>query len=184
MEAAAASEKRRLTVRQDVRCRPGCSACCSRYLEVTVAEAMVVVEHLRQAGRLRAVLDAARSQVQAVRQTPQNAWFKLNIPCPVLDPSTRLCSAYPVRPPACSTHHAVSDPSACEPWSSSDQPFMPVDFADVFMESQRRVLGATEADGILRMQLPMPVALLLADRASRVSDLNYEQAVDLISREL
>jgi Fe-S-cluster containining protein len=184
LAAADLSERRKLTMAPQPRCSRACNGCCSRHLEVTVAEASVVVSHLKGRGGWREVRDEAKAQVPVAKVTPPSAWFKLNIKCPVLDRGTGLCRAHPVRPPACSTHYATSDPSACDPWSSSQSEYRPVVLGDVFAEAQKEIRSGLASDGILTLQLPMPVALLMADRVSLRSGLSYDEAISLINNEL
>lgn len=182
MQAAADSEKRRLSMLPRDRCVPGCHSCCHRTVEVTVAEATVVVDHLRRAGSWKPVRKACEELAERARTVSPDAWFKMKTRCPVLADDGR-CSAYAVRPPACSVHFVTSDPSLCDPWSSSAGEYSPVELRDVYALSQERIREALPDGGIMTMVLPLPIALLLADRVAVRTDLSYEQAIELIGRE-
>lgn len=183
MEAASASERRRLKVVPSVSCRPGCNGCCSRHVEVTVAEAAVMVLWLRRRGLWDGVKRAAEEQASLARRTPPDAWFKMNIKCPALSREDGTCAAHQVRPPSCSTHYAASDPAACDPWVSSEREYLPVDFTDIYVDSQKSIRDTLKADGILLLQLPMSLALLLADRVAAGAAKSYEEAVSIMRDE-
>ncbi len=182
MQAAADSEKRRLAMVPRDRCAPGCHSCCHRSVEVTVAEATVMVAHLRWSGVWKPVRKACEALAERARTTSPDAWFKMKTRCPVLADDGR-CSAYSVRPPACSVHFVTSDPALCDPWSSRAGEYSPVELRDVYALSQERIREALPEGGIMSMVLPLPIALLLADRVAVRTDLSYEQAIELIGRE-
>ncbi len=181
LRAASSSEKRRLRMADPVSCKPGCSSCCHRLMEITVGEAAVIVSFLRNAGDWKRVRAAASSLAGRARECSADAWFKMKTRCPILT-DDGMCGAYQVRPPACAVHFVTSDPSSCDPWSSQTG-FAPVDMSDVYLESQVQIGRAVPRGGIMSMTLPLPLALLLADRVAVRTDLTFEQAMEMMARE-
>jgi len=182
MQAASDSEKRRLTMAPRDSCTPGCSSCCHRMIEVTVAEATVVVQDLRSQGLWKKVREACESVADLARTGSSESWFKMRTRCPVLSDDGR-CSAHRVRPPACAVHFVTSDPGLCDPWSTGSGTYSPVVLRDVYSLAQERIREALPEGGIMNMTLPLPLALLLADRVAVRTDLSYEQAIEVIGRE-
>lgn len=125
------------------------------------------------------VLAAAEALAESARTLSADAWFKMKTRCPVLD-GQDMCSAYGVRPPACSTHFVLSDPDCCDPWSATGSEYVPADLKDVYVDSQRRIRESLPSSGIMSMVLPLPLALLVADRIAVRTDMSVEQALDLI----
>ncbi len=181
MAASSSSEKRRLRMADGVPCAPGCHSCCHRMVEITVAEAAVMVCHLRSTGEWKRVRESAAALAPAAREMSPDSWFKSRTRCPVLS-EDGTCSAYRVRPPACSSHFVTSDPSSCDPWSTRPG-FSPVDMSAVYLESQAAIARAVPPGGIMSMSLPIPLALLLADRVAVRTDMTVEQALEVIARE-
>lgn len=183
-DAARRSDMRRLTMYPDsVPCRSGCDGCCSRLVTVSVAEAVLMYEHLKTSGDWPRARAACVEQAPSARGATPVAWFKMNIKCPVLK-ENRSCGAHPVRPIACSTHFVQSEPAACDPWAKAPGPYKPLDFRDVAIEETSRLLESLEPYGVLQMQLPLPLALLLAERVSVQSGLSLEQVISYLFNEL
>lgn len=179
-DVARESARRRLQM-ADVPCAPGCSGCCRRLVRLSVAEAMILYEYLLREGKWEDVRSAARSVDETARKASPMAWFKMNIPCPVLQKD--ICAAYPVRPPACSAHFVRSSPDACNPWHEGSEEFVPADQADLVAKFRKRLEGALEGHGILRVELPLPTALLLAERVSLNTGLDVAKAVSILFNE-
>lgn len=182
LQAAATSERRRLHMAEATSCSPGCHSCCHRMIELTVAEAAVMVAHLRESGEWKRVRGAASSLAGRARECSSDSWFKMKTRCPVLT-DDNMCGAHEVRPPACSVHFVTSNPSACDPWSSEPD-FRPVDMSAVYLEAQAHIAGSVRKGGIMSMVLPLPLALLLADRVAVRTDLTFEQAMEMMAREV
>lgn len=181
-DAAERSSMRRLTMYSDsVPCRSGCDGCCSRLTRVTVAEAILMYEHLLQDGTWSGVRAAAVEQAPEANKASPVSWYKMNIKCPALRDGR--CAAYPVRPIACSTHFVQSEPSACDPWSANVGAFRTLDFRDIAMEETTRLIDSLEPYGVLQIELAIPVALLLAERISVQSGLSLEQTISLFFNE-
>lgn len=135
LRAAVSAEGRQIS------CRKGCTFCCYHYVSVSLAQGMVIVAHLyrskdllqqfldryeewsEQAEVIAEEIDGIRNRALAssapiasvINDTRplSTRYFAANIRCPFLVDG--LCSIYPVRPLACSGHHAVSPPEWCAP---------------------------------------------------------------------
>lgn len=174
------SARRRLQM-ADVPCAPKCSGCCRRLVRLSVAEAMILYDHLLREGKWEAVKSAAQATDHLARKANPISWFKMNIPCPVLQGD--LCSAHKVRPPACSAHFVESDPKACSPWHAGSEPYIPADQTDLVGRFREKLEGALEGHGILTVELPMPTALLLAERVSLNTGLDVSKVVSMLFNE-
>lgn len=117
------------------------------------------------------------------KKVPANAWFKMDIKCPILDDDD-LCSAYSVRPPVCAVHYAKSNPIVCSPSGFSNQKYDPIDFSGEFTESRKKLNSTLAGYGVLQMILPLSTALLMADRISIRTGLSYDQVISIIRNEI
>lgn len=169
---------------QDIKCKPACAGCCNRLIFLTAAEAVVMVDYLIKHNKWEETRKRCESLVPTVRDVPVVSWFKMNIMCPVLDPVSRLCTAYETRPSPCSTHFVKSDPGLCDPWNTSPGTFEPLDFMDLHNQFTESLAKAVDGYGILALRLPMPMALLFADRIRIRSGLNANEIISLIHNEL
>lgn len=185
LDTASKAEKRRLMIHRDeIPCRSGCSGCCSRRIEISMAEAVLIYQHVLDKGVWPRVKEVAKAQLPLVRSTDPVAWMKMNLKCPILDPASQKCSAYEVRPAICATHYVTSSPSLCDPWSTASGTYSPLDFNDLLVEFRKRAGSHVEGYGILSLELPIPLALLLAERINTLSGLTMEQAITVMFNEL
>lgn len=184
-ETAHKAASRRLTMYgQEVPCKPGCSGCCSRLVPVTVAEAVIIYERLVSDGTWKEVGLRAREQWRDASTSQRLSWFKSNRKCPVLDPATNRCLAYGVRPTFCSTHFVTSSPELCEPWSTASGEFKPLDFDDLNTEFRTKLMEVVSAFGILGYEMPLPTALLFAERISVQTGMDFHDLLSLMLQEL
>lgn len=184
-EAAQRSDRRRLRMYgEKVRCAAGCSGCCSRMVVVTVAEASVVLEQLIKDGTWPRVRESAMSQARIARHANERSWFLMNIPCPVLDPDTKRCSAYSRRPTPCSVHFATSSPELCSPWSAESGTYAPVEMSDIHADFLKGLARTVDGYGVLALSMPMPAALLLAERIRVSPRLTADDIAAFIRTEL
>lgn len=184
LTASDKAEKRRLmTYGSSVPCKPGCSGCCSRHLVTTVAEALLVVEHLMANGTWDEVKERAAEIAPTARSSNPLSWFKMNLKCPVLDRKTGLCMAWPVRPPACSTHFVTSDPKLCDPWSGGGADYAALEFDDLYDRFQSVLAESLVGHGILSLSVVFPVGLLLAEKVRTKSGLDMDKVISLIFKE-
>ncbi len=184
-DVASRAEKRRLRMHGDIiRCRARCSGCCARLINVSMAEAVIAYEHLKQDGTWPDVRKKAIEQMGILRITDPMAWFKMNRKCPILNTDTNLCRAYAVRPATCSTHFVSSDPELCDPWSTHAGKFETVNFPDLFQKFQGRMAECVQGYGIFTLVLPIPSGLLLAERISVKSNLDFSEVITFFFHEL
>lgn len=185
VDTAARAEKRRLNVyRGRISCRPACSGCCSRLIRISMAEAVLIYEHLSETGRWTEVRRTCVGQMKLLGPVDPMVWFKMNQKCPVLDRKTDMCTAYSVRPATCATHFVTSDPELCDPWSAKGGKYETADFSDLFETFRRRLSASIRDYGIFTMVLPMPSALMLAEQISVKSGLSLAEVVSLFFQEL
>ncbi len=144
---------------------------------------MVLREELVKNGSWPAVLERAARLADLSTTTNPVAWFKMNIPCPVLDPGTKDCLAYKVRPAACSSHFVISDPSSCDPWSLEELAYEPADSAAGAETFRRGVAASLGPVGVLSTTSPMAASLVAADRLRETGEMSPDEIVSLIGRE-
>ena len=166
-------------------CKASCSACCSRLIYVSVAESLIMLDSLIRSGVWDQVRDRAKEQVKLIGIADRSSsWFKMNKPCPILNPETKLCLAYEVRPSPCSTHFVKSNPNLCDPWSTDVGEFKPEDMVDLHEQFLSLLEREVAGRGILRIRLPIPVALLFAEKIQIQTNLSFDDIIELINSEL
>ena len=184
MDAAQKASIRRLNVLgNDCPCKPGCSSCCSRLVQLSVAEALVIYDYLKTKNLWSKVRENATSHYKLALSLDETSWFKMNIPCSVLDPKTKTCMAYLVRPTSCSVHFVVSDPSVCDPWSTSEKAFEKIDFPDIHKEFMDVVHKELSERSVLELRLPIPSALLFAEKIQMQKGLTADQIISILAQE-
>lgn len=183
LDTAAKATKRRVSDRPDIKCKRGCAGCCSRYIRISTAEAVIIYEYLRSNKNWLSVKKKSQDQFDIIQVTDPMAWFKLNIPCPVLG-SDQSCLAYAVRPAICSTHFAASDPKLCSPWGAGQEIYEAIDFDDLYIKFREKLANAIIGISILGLELPVSSGLLLAERISIQSGLNLSQVLSFVFRQL
>lgn len=169
---------------EKIQCKPGCAACCARQIYITVAEATIIQDHLEKSGQWEHAEKRARAQLKAVRSSSPLSWFKMNIMCPILDPATKLCTAYEVRPSPCSTHFVTSDPTQCDPWATKSTLFKPLQFKDLHEHFLKRLEKCVDGYGLLALRFPIPIALIFASKIKVQSNLAPTEVMSLIFNEL
>jgi len=185
MDASQKASIRRLNVLGDkCKCKPGCSACCSRLIHISIAEALIMYDHLKRSNTWLKVREAAQKQYKTASSLSEIAWFNMNISCPILDLETKMCRAYPVRPTPCSVHFVTSDPSICDPWSTSGGTFEKTDFPEVHADFMDALSKELSGRGILELRLPLPAALLFAEKVQVQKGLTADQIITFISSEI
>lgn len=184
VDAAQKASIRRLNVLGNkCPCKPGCASCCSRLVSISVAEALIIYDYLKNKNLWSKVRESAMDQYKLALSTDEVTWFKMNIPCSVLDQNTKLCMAYLVRPTSCSVHFVTSDPSVCDPWSTSGKPFEKVDFPEIHVEFMKVLDKELSNRGFLEMRLPIPSALLFAEKIQMQKGLTADQITSILAQE-
>jgi Fe-S-cluster containining protein len=126
-----------------ISCRQGCIYCCYHYVAVSLAQGILIADHLykrkallkqfidnyenwRKDGeaisdsidriRIQALMSSVPTdQIMADTRSLSKQYLDSNIACPFL--ADDKCSIYAVRPMSCSSHHSVSPPDCCAPGS-------------------------------------------------------------------
>lgn len=181
LDASSTASAERL--KKDYPCKARCHACCFRMVRLTIAEAMVIYSYLVEIGQWGEVHDLTVDQLKISKNVDPTAWFKMRIECPILDRTTKLCRAYKVRPPFCSTHFVKSSPEVCDPWYVGSEKYESDYMEKIFEKAMIRIGESIQGNGILGMELPIQSALLLAERVSIKSGLSFEQILKIISNE-
>lgn len=186
MDTAEKSEKRRLRVAnsEKIPCKSKCSGCCRRMIGVSMAECVIIYDHLKNSGKWASVRKRAKKLMPLVKEADPISWFTMGIPCPILDPTENTCLAYKVRPVACSTHFVQSDPGLCDPHTVKSGTYKPLDFVDLVNNFTKRLSSSVAGQGILQIHLPIPSGLLLAEAINVQSGLSLEKAAALFLNEL
>jgi len=180
---AAAQRASALAVRTpQITCKPKCSACCKRYVPITLAEALVLIDFLKKHERWDRVAASAEAQRDASMTVRPVAWFKMGLACPILN-QDGMCDAYPVRPVACSAHFAVSPPEACGPLSTSFNQFEPCEFAEVHVEFAKAFDTVVSASSSLRIRAPVSAALLMGDKLSITPGPDFDSVITTLMKE-
>lgn len=159
--------RKRLTVlRGKESCRSNCSGCCRRLVHITVGHAILIHARLEKSGDWENVRESCLTLVPLLKNSSPISWFRMNIPCPLL--TGDQCSIYDIRPPSCSTHLVSSDAKLCDPWTAESGNYTPIDMNSEREAAEERIDRVFSSRGILGRRLPIPSALLFADRVRRV----------------
>lgn len=164
-------------------CKPRCHACCYRLAQITVAEAMVIYSYLLDNGQWGVVRDKIKNQVSISFNIDPTTWFKMKIECPVLDSETKLCRAYKVRPIFCSTHFVKSDPAACDPWYIGNAPYTPTYLNRVYTDAMKSIHSISQGAAVFSIELPIQTALLLAEKLSVNTGMDFDKIIRMMSHE-
>ena len=181
METARQANQLNEPFQELVACRIGCSYCCSRRVEISIAEAIVIRDQLINSGSWSKVLEKCKTYKDLYEDLDSNSWFMMNIKCPVLNTETNVCGVYDVRPVSCSTHFALTSSEACDPWYTGDKKESKIDYEDLVQKFYKKVLK--EASPIIYAYiLPIHEALVLAEHIHETPDMNHEELVKTLGR--
>lgn len=155
-------------------CTKGCDSCCHLLVLVPLPEAVAIAEHFLSDQRRKLLIpDVSRRCFEQITKIPlqpgtteafgtiRSAYFASKTPCALLDPATKTCTVYDVRPEACRYHYVTSDPAQCSP----DRPGAQVSRLDTLEFDVRALSEARKVSHQTKMPLyvaPLPVALLWA----------------------
>jgi Fe-S-cluster containining protein len=175
---------RRLNVLKDeCKCHPGCNTCCSRLVYITVAEAILVYNSLSKSGKWKEVAARAKELFVLSRNSNPISWIKMNIPCPVLNPETGRCLSYQTRPISCSTYLVRSNPKGCDPWNFEKHEYVHYPMDDLVERFYLSMKKHVANHGVLSLVLPLPVALLFAERVNSVKNVDANSFVSMMKNE-
>lgn len=179
------SFSKRLTVLQDgCPCKLGCFSCCYRMIYVSVAEALIVYDYLKTHKIWDETKRRCINLIELTKKSSPLSWFKMRIECPVLDPDTKMCGAYEVRPPPCSTHFVTSKSEACDPWSLKPIKYRPAGMADIYEKYEKDITNSLDGHGILSYRLPIVIALLFAEKINSKTKMKADEITSFIYNEL
>lgn len=181
-ETAQKSTHRRLTMIKESPCKINCTGCCARPIIISIAEAVIIYEHLVKEGTWLETRERAKNQFKLSQEAAPLAWFKMNIKCPVLNDKGE-CGAYKVRPAACSTHFVTSDPDGCDPWSIKKIEYEPASMHDLYREFQEKLEKGVASYGIMSFMTRVPAALLIAERIQVKTSLSVQEVIALLHNE-
>jgi len=155
-----------------VSCKPGCAACCSYPLYISILEGMLLYRHLTEKGYWT---PAFRQKLQAhdkkTYDVVSQVWILLDIPCPLLD-KNRKCIAYSARPFSCRTMFAVSDAHFCNPPEMMNAVFVPREtMLAKFRQAEAEILARHK---LALVGLSLSKAILLAEKIM-TGDADLEQ---------
>jgi len=97
-------------------CTKGCAACCYQLTKLDLASAIALAEEIRASAAWRDRLEELHERLrEASTIGPMSSlkYFNLQRPCVLLDITTRTCTAYAGRPPACRYYFVISDAALC-----------------------------------------------------------------------
>ncbi|ELK48918.1 YkgJ family cysteine cluster protein [Halobacillus sp. ACCC02827] len=119
-------------------CFMGCAFCCYFPIVVSKMEARMMFRSIEQFSedRKQAIFqhwdryyvrqeEKLNKAMKMDHEAPETklAYKQLDLPCPMLDPETKLCMAYEVRPIPCRTYLNYSDPQVCAKNDMPKEPF-------------------------------------------------------------
>ena len=98
-------------------CTKKCDSCCYLLTTITLAEGILLAEHLLDEPNWFSLIPKLREATLAYCYegiTPAS-YLDKRIPCIFLDTKERLCTIYNNRPGTCRYHHVISNPANCSP---------------------------------------------------------------------
>lgn len=154
------------TLGRALSCKAGCGVCCQTLVEITVLEAVMLLQPILANSRARAYFEThdvpiLRRHVELLRPgtTPQE-WRERGLLCVFLDVETERCKRYRDRPTACRKHVVISPPEHCA------DPRIPVAAIRIpgAIDQAKSISEALGEDcgAMLGHVAPMPIALDLA----------------------
>lgn len=162
-------------------CKPGCNSCCSLVIEVTLAEAFAIAEHILNdlvlSSALPRVMEKFYDQLAILSKEGMSKrnYFLRRKPCAFLNTGTGLCSIYKVRPAGCRTYVAVSDPAKCSP--DSKEPVKRHNNNDLNMAAIGEFNHSLRQQGLPDGLYPMQVAVLWALKILGQGDRGLHEAL-------
>jgi Fe-S-cluster containining protein len=151
---------------------------------VSVAEALIIYDHLKTNKLWDETKKRCIDLIKITQKSSPLSWFKMRIECPVLDPKTKMCSAYEVRPPPCSTHFVKSNPDGCDPWSLKPIEYKSAGMTELYDKYEKDISKSLDGNGILSYRLPMVVALLFAEKINSKTKMKANEITSFIFNEL
>jgi len=99
-----------------ISCTRGCIGCCHQLVLIDLIEAFAIADHVLKKGFVtRALLQTLLDHAEMQNDGTRGKWFESATPCAFLDPETKDCRVYDVRPMACRMYYVISPPENCWP---------------------------------------------------------------------
>lgn len=101
---------------EEFHCAPGCGYCCHLRVSISVAEALIILDYLREHDLQHQYEERVNTlrESLAQRAVSDNSWWLENsVPCLFLEQKTVSCTIYEVRPFTCRAYHSL-DVQRCE----------------------------------------------------------------------
>ena len=95
---------------EEFHCASGCGYCCHLRITISVAEALIILDHLQKHDQQHEYKERVKNlrEPLAKRAASDNSWWLENsIPCLFLEHNTSLCTIYEVRPFICRAYHSL-----------------------------------------------------------------------------
>ncbi len=106
-------------------CAMGCASCCHSLVGMLPAEAFRLAAHVDGMADAGAIKARVRAHHAAHGAKGGAARMRERIPCPCLDPDTRLCRVHPARPLTCRAMNAT-DAAPCRRALETGDPALPI----------------------------------------------------------
>jgi Fe-S-cluster containining protein len=164
-----------------IACKPGCNHCCSRFITLSIIEALIVRDALVKSNKWVEVLKKCRSYNETYGDYDPDSWYLSNIKCPVLDTRTGMCKSHVFKPVMCTTHFVLDTNSGCDPWNLTSIKAENLDFNDIakkFYSSLYRRYG----DHILASKVPLVQGLILAEGLQDQDGYDFEAMIKAVER--
>jgi Putative zinc- or iron-chelating domain len=159
--------ERSVVAERPVSCHKGCHHCCRYPVLTSILEALTVYRGIVQKRLWTSILKARFEETSdRVRGLSVEVWILSQIACPLLDEATGTCLAYDSRPFSCRTVYSRSDPHLCDPSHSGGLPPV-LPRKEAIMEIGKVEATLMRKHRLGRIVLPLPVAVLLAERLDK-----------------
>lgn len=97
-------------------CKKGCSNCCYHPVLITALEGALLYQGLVRKGKWSSHLRTRLEEhMNKTKDLAFEVWFLSVIPCPLLNETTKECTAYAVRPYQCRATYSIGEAADCHP---------------------------------------------------------------------
>lgn len=103
-----------------VSCTRGCNGCCNLMVIISLAEGLLLADHVERlpSEAQELVIDRLRATAAGLHTTARG-YFTPRSQCAFLDPVSGDCRVYEIRPTTCRVHYVVSPVELCQPTKPS-----------------------------------------------------------------
>ena len=171
--------ERDLLTRTPVTCHKGCHHCCQHPVMMSILEGISLqrwlADHRMWSTALKAKFEAHHAKVYGLEL---GLWLISEIPCPLLEASKGVCTAYEGRPSSCRLTFSTGDAYLCHPHRLVDaQSIVPRREAiGQIVDQESKILKRTKQK---LAYLPLSTAVLIGERINNgdLSLRDYAQEV-------